>query len=241
MTERAKHNRLELNGVSRRKFLKSILRLFGGAVLGSLAFLSACRSTEKPISKTQPVLPETEGALPQLATSEIAPAEATPTTANQSQSANNPASPSPNEMPIVVQDNQSSISLNNYRLTVDGIVSNPLALSYQSIMAYPAITEDATLSCPGYPDQDRAWTGVPVSAILRSAGCGEQAREVTFTSLAGYSMRFSLQDIEGRGLFLAYKVDGQALPPENGFPLRLVVPDSIGGFWVKWVQSIKVA
>jgi DMSO/TMAO reductase YedYZ molybdopterin-dependent catalytic subunit len=54
-------------------------------------------------------------------------------------------------------------------------------------------------------------------------------------------MQFSLQDIERRGIFLAYKVDGQMLPPETGFPLRLVVPDSIGSYWVKWVEHIGVS
>ena len=226
--------------MSRREFLKSGFRAMAGFALGLLAFSGGCSTTSKTALKTPPVLPEPEGAAPQIDTNETATAEAMTTATNQSK-LTNLAPSSSNEVPIIVEDGQSSVSLNNYRLTVDGLVSNPIMIDYQSFMAYPTTTARVTLSCPGVFDQYSQWTGVPVSAILTQAGCSIEATQLTFYSLAGYSMQFSLQDVESRGIFLAYKVDGQALPPESGFPLRLVVPDSIGSYWVKWVDHIKVA
>jgi DMSO/TMAO reductase YedYZ molybdopterin-dependent catalytic subunit len=240
LSKMGKQPRLEFNKMSRREFLRGSLRVLAGFAFGLLAFSNGCNSTSKPTFKTPPVLPESEGAAPQIGSNETATAEAITTTTDQTKFTDLVPSSSV-EAPIIVADNQSSVSLNNYRLRVDGLVSNPLAIDYQSLMAYPSTAANVTLSCPGVFDLHSEWTGVPVSTILEQAGCSAEATQLTFYSLAGYNMQFSLQDIESRGIFLAYKVDGQILPPETGFPLRLVVPDSIGSYWVKWVDHIKVA
>ncbi|GAJ00205.1 unnamed protein product, partial [marine sediment metagenome] len=50
-----------------------------------------------------------------------------------------------------------------------------------------------------------------------------------------------LEDIMGNdSIFLAHTVDGQTLPAEHGYPLRLVAKGKYGSYWVKWVESIEV-
>jgi len=239
LSKMRKQPRLEFNKMSRREFLRNSFRALAGLALGLLAISNGCKSMAKPAFKTPPVLPDSEGATPQIGTNDTTTDDAMTTTTTQSQFTN-PVPSSSNEVPIIVEDHQTSVNLNDYRLTVDGLVSNPLIIDYQSFIAYPSTSGNATLSCPGYPDQYREWTGVPVSTILKQAGCSLEAAQLTFYSLAGYAMQFPLKDVESRGIFLAYKVDGQILPPETGFPLRLVVPDSVGSYWVKWVDRIRV-
>jgi nitrate reductase (NAD(P)H) len=46
---------------------------------------------------------------------------------------------------------------------------------------------------------------------------------------------------EGSDIILAYRMNGQPLPPDHGYPLRLIVPGYIGGRMVKWLDKIEVA
>ena len=136
---------------------------------------------------------------------------------------------------------QAANSLSIFRLRVDGLVGNPLNLGYQSITAYPPLTLKAIRDCSGNLDLERAWTGVPLATILKAAQPATDATQVTITSTEGYYQQFPLQDIEVRGMMLAYQVDGQSLPPERGSPLRLVVPDAGGEFWVKNLWHITLS
>ena len=90
------------------------------------------------------------------------------------------------------------------------------------------------------------WTGVPLSALLAEAGA--TGAEVVFTGLdrgveggveQDYARSLSLADCEGA--LLAYGCNGEPLPPQHGFPLRLIVPGWYGMTSVKWLQRITVA
>jgi DMSO/TMAO reductase YedYZ molybdopterin-dependent catalytic subunit len=92
------------------------------------------------------------------------------------------------------------------------------------------------------------WTGVPVRALLEEAGVRDGAVEVLFTGadrgLEGgveqhYQRSVALE--EGLdGALLAYAVNGEPLPPQHGFPLRLVVPGWYGMTNVKWLARVDV-
>ena len=146
------------------------------------------------------------------------------------------------------------VDIDAYRLTVDGLVDNPLSLTYDEIMAYPAVTEVVLLICPGVFNDDAEWTGVPLWAILQDAGVSPEATEVSLRAmpvpLAGsytnveskpYTVNLPLEEVMGNdSIFLAHTVNGEVLPLEHGFPLRLVAKDRFGYDWVKWVEGITV-
>jgi DMSO/TMAO reductase YedYZ molybdopterin-dependent catalytic subunit len=132
------------------------------------------------------------------------------------------------------------VDINKYRLTVNGLVEKPLSLDYEDILSYPSITEIAVLNCPGFFVDVGEWTGVPLMTILTEAGLKSDATQVVFHALDGYSRTLTIEHIESHNVFLAYKVNGQTLPPEHGFPLRVVDESSDGNMWVKWLHQIEV-
>jgi sulfane dehydrogenase subunit SoxC len=130
--------------------------------------------------------------------------------------------------------------ISDYRLVVDGLVDNPLTLTYDAILQYPTVTDNPWLICPGVFETQNEWTGVPVATILTEAGIKPEATRIIFSSSDGYSQELPAQDAQKEGVFLAYKCDGQVLSQNDGYPLRLVDKDQIGSVWVKRLAHIEV-
>lgn len=151
-----------------------------------------------------------------------------------------------------------------WRLEIGGLVERPLSLSLDDLRARPAVEIAVTMECAG---NGRAhvephvvsqpwlleavgtarWRGVSVSALLEDAGVREGAVEAVFTGLdrgleGGEEQAYERSLpvgllLEGEAL-LAYEVNGVPLPPQHGFPLRLVVPGWYGMTSVKWLSRI---
>ncbi|HEV8374352.1 MAG TPA: molybdopterin-dependent oxidoreductase, partial [Actinomycetota bacterium] len=153
-----------------------------------------------------------------------------------------------------------------WRLVVDGSVRRPLTLTLEELQARPAVTRPVTLECAGNGRArlspraisqpwlleavgTAAWTGTPLWPLLQEAGVAADATEVVFVGLdsgveGGVEQRYarSLPVAETRReeVLLAYGVNGQPLPPQHGFPLRLLVPGWYGMTSVKWLERITV-
>jgi len=93
------------------------------------------------------------------------------------------------------------------------------------------------------------WGGTLLRPLLEEAGVGESAVEVLFTGLdrgidggieQQYQRSLSIEDALGEDVLLAYEMNGASLPPQHGFPLRLVVPGWYGMTSVKWLAEIEV-
>lgn len=132
------------------------------------------------------------------------------------------------------------IDVDEYRLVVDGLVEKPLRLTYEDILARPSVTEVVLLICPGFFADNAQWTGTPLAGILQEAGVKPEAEEVLFHGADGFKNRLTLEEAMAEGVFLAYKVNGQVLPREHGYPLRLVARGKYGSRWVKWLVRIEV-
>jgi DMSO/TMAO reductase YedYZ molybdopterin-dependent catalytic subunit len=160
-----------------------------------------------------------------------------------------------------------AVDADAWRLTVGGKVERPLSLTLHDVKARPARTQAVTLECAGngrallapralsQPWLREAvgtaeWTGTPLAPILEEAGVLDSASEVVFTGLDRgvqgdvehtYERSLPLADALRDEVLLAHAVNGQPLPPQHGFPLRLVVPGWYGMTHVKWLDSITVA
>jgi DMSO/TMAO reductase YedYZ molybdopterin-dependent catalytic subunit len=132
------------------------------------------------------------------------------------------------------------VDIDEYRLTVDGLIEKPLSLTYQDILDYPSVTAIGVINCPGFFVDTGEWTGVPVRTLLDEAVVKSGATQLIFHALDGYNRSLSLEHIDKFDVFLAYIVNGQTLPREHGYPLRVVDKGSDGSAWTKWVQNIEV-
>src|SRR4051794_3623750 len=152
----------------------------------------------------------------------------------------------------------------SWRLEVDGAVDRPLSVSLDELRARPSATDDITFECAGngralldprpvsQPWVQEAvgtgtWTGVPLAALLADAGVADSAVEVLFTGLDRgvegeveqlYQRSLPLGDALDDGVLRAWGMNGGPLPPQHGFPLRLVVPGWYGMTNVKWLSRI---
>ena len=153
-----------------------------------------------------------------------------------------------------------------YWLAVAGHVDKPLRLTLEDLKSRPATTLAVTLECAGngrarlsprplsQPWLGEAvgtaeWTGTRLAPVLQEAGLKKGALEVVFTGLDRgvqggieqfYERSLSVADATQDDVLLVYAINGQALPPQHGFPVRLIVPGWYGMTHVKWLRSITV-
>lgn len=132
------------------------------------------------------------------------------------------------------------IDIDKYELSIEGLVENPFTLRYSDLLSYPAKTKIIMLRCVEGWSGVGEWTGIPLRNILEEAKIRYNARTVVFYSKDGYSTSLSVEDSLRDNVMLSYKVNGQALPKEHGYPLRLVVEDKYGYKWIKWITHIEV-
>ena len=132
------------------------------------------------------------------------------------------------------------IDIDEYRLVIDGLVATPLSLTYEELKSFPTITEKVLLICPGVFVDNAVWTGVPLEVLLEEASVQSDAFLIVFYGADGYSKDIPYNYLKEAKVFLPYEVNGQVLPPEHGYPLRVVIEGKYGKEWVKWIEHIEV-
>jgi DMSO/TMAO reductase YedYZ molybdopterin-dependent catalytic subunit len=144
------------------------------------------------------------------------------------------------EMRVRTAEEDPVIDLDTYTLTVTGMVENLLTLNFEDIQALPAEERLVDLPCVEGWTETALWKGTRLAPLLESAGVLEGADNVVFSSPGGYTTSLTLADIAETDPLLAYGSNGEMLPHEQGFPLKLVVPERLGYKWIKWVTTIEV-
>lgn len=153
-----------------------------------------------------------------------------------------------------------------WRLEVGGLVERRLSLSLEEVRARTSVDVAVTMECAGNGRVHvephvvsqpwlleaigtASWRGVPVSALLEEAGLSETAVEAVFTGLdrgveggeeQAYERSLPVAELVGGDALLAYEMNGVPLPPQHGYPLRLVVPGWYGMTSVKWLSRISL-
>jgi sulfane dehydrogenase subunit SoxC len=156
------------------------------------------------------------------------------------------------------------VDVTTWSLEMGGHVATPRDLTLEDIRSRPRVTLPVTMECAGngrarldprphsQPWLNEAigtaeWTGTPLWPLLEEAGVLDGAVEILFTGLdrgtqgeheQWYQRSLSLEEARRPEVILAYEMNGQPLPPQHGYPLRLVVPDWYGMTSVKWLKSI---
>jgi hypothetical protein len=137
-------------------------------------------------------------------------------------------------------DGTPEVNITGYHLMVYGLVNSTMNLTYQDILSMDNSTEKETLRCVTGPSGTAVWTGLRLGALLNRSGIADGAQEVIFYGLDGYSTSITISDAERDEVILAYEMNNESLPADQGYPLRLVVPGEWGYKWAKWVYAIEV-
>lgn len=144
------------------------------------------------------------------------------------------------DFPVISIGNPPFIDPSTYVLSVSGMVQHNLSLTLDQIKALPAVTEVEALRCVSGPSGVAEWTGVVLKTVLDMAGVDPDSTHVVFYSADGYSTDLTISESLASDVLICYQMDGVPLPPEHGFPVRIIVPNHWGYKWAKWVVSIQV-
>jgi DMSO/TMAO reductase YedYZ molybdopterin-dependent catalytic subunit len=136
----------------------------------------------------------------------------------------------------------------DWRVRVHGMVDRELDLSFDDLLARPLRERTITMTCVsnevGGPYTSTAtFLGVDLREVLREAGVRPGADQLLSTSSDGWTAGTPLDVLlePDRGALLAVGMNGEALPPEHGFPVRMVVPGLYGFVSAtKWVTDLEV-
>lgn len=144
------------------------------------------------------------------------------------------------EFPVISIDGTPAIDPASYRLVVNGTVENVLNLTLDELKAMPSVTVTAELRSVSGPEGRARWTGVPLRAILDMASLDDASVDVAFFSADGYSTSLTVEEASADDVLLCFEMNGEPLPPDQGFPVRVVAPGHWGYKWAKWVTHIEV-
>ncbi|MGI9053706.1 MAG: molybdopterin-dependent oxidoreductase [Ilumatobacteraceae bacterium] len=139
------------------------------------------------------------------------------------------------------------VPIEGYLLRFTGMVDNQLELSYEDLLDRELIERDITLTCVSNEIGGRLignarWLGTRLDALLEEAGVQPGADQIVGRSFDGYPCGFPVADaMDGRDALVVVGMNGEPLPIEHGFPVRLVVPGLYGYVSAtKWLTEIEL-
>ena len=146
-----------------------------------------------------------------------------------------------------------------HRLMINGLVEKPLVFTMDDIKRMPRISRICFLECSANSGMEWRgaqlngcqfthgmihnvmYTGVPLKALLDEAGLRPSAKWLMLEGGDASGMNRSLPIEKGLGdVLFAFAMNGEALRPEQGYPLRAVIPGWEGSLWIKWLRRIEV-
>jgi sulfite oxidase len=156
------------------------------------------------------------------------------------------------------------VEIAQWRLAVEGDVTRSLTLTMDDLRAMPSVELVSVLECagngrglyePSMPGLqwghgavgNGRWRGVRLADVLKRAGVASSAKQVLFNgadvpigTMPDFQRTIPIAKALHPATLLAYEMNGETLPIEHGFPLRVVVPGWAGNTWIKWITSISV-
>ena len=145
-----------------------------------------------------------------------------------------------------------------HRLLIHGLVERPLIFAMEDLRRFPSVSRLAFIECsgnsarewqaPGHSAQNThgllstsEWTGVPLKILLQEAGAKREAAWMLAEGSDAAAVTRSIPLAEAlEEALLCYAQNGEALRPEQGYPLRLLLPGWEGNTSIKWLRRLKL-
>jgi len=146
-----------------------------------------------------------------------------------------------------------------HRLMLHGLVERPLLLTMKDLLRFPAVSRSHFIECSGNSMAEfkapgkgsvqdihgllsgAEWTGVRLADVLREAGLLPSASWILAEGADAAAMTRSIPLVKALDdALLVYGQNGEMLRPEQGYPLRLLLPGYEGNMNIKWLRRLKV-
>ncbi|KUO69484.1 MAG: sulfite dehydrogenase [Alphaproteobacteria bacterium BRH_c36] len=153
----------------------------------------------------------------------------------------------------------AEVEPDKYRLMINGLVDKSLVFTLDDLKRFPRRNQINFLECAANTGMEWRgvqlngcqfthgmvhnvmYTGVPLSVLFEEAGLKTSARWVMAEGADASAMNRSLPMAKAiDDCMIAFKMNGEALRPEQGYPARLVVPGWEGSMWVKWIRRLEI-
>ncbi|HYY08175.1 MAG TPA: molybdopterin-dependent oxidoreductase, partial [Actinomycetota bacterium] len=140
-----------------------------------------------------------------------------------------------------------SVDASAWTLHLHGMVDRELTFDYRELLARPLIERDVTIACVSNEVGGRyvgnaRWTGVRLADVLDEAGLQPGATQLVSRSVDGFTIGTPTAIVmDGRDAMLAVAMNGEPLPLEHGFPVRMIVPGLYGYVSAtKWLVDLEL-
>ncbi len=140
-----------------------------------------------------------------------------------------------------------AVNADDWTLRVHGMVDREITLDYATLIKRPLMERDITLTCVsnevgGRYISNARWIGVPLKDLLDEAGVHPGADQIVGRSSDGFTVGTpTAVATDGRDSMLAVAMNGEPLPLEHGFPVRMIVPGLYGYVSAtKWLVDLEL-
>lgn len=144
------------------------------------------------------------------------------------------------KFPVLTYGETPHINLKDWQLSFEGLVQQPLTLTWDDFIALPQVTITADFHCvTRWSMLDKQWTGVPMKEVLARIKPKPEAKAVMVYCYGGYTTNLTLEALSDDDVLLCHSWEGAPLTPEHGGPCRLLVPKRYAWKSAKWIRRIE--
>ncbi|GEM_PF-84942 len=140
-----------------------------------------------------------------------------------------------------------SVDVDSWQLSISGMVDRPYSMNFAELVGMGLVETPVTLSCVsnrvgGNLVDNAVWRGVPLADVLNRAGVQRGATQIVGRSVDNWNSGFPTEyAFDGRQALVAVAMNGEPLPREHGFPVRLVIAGLYGYVSAtKWLEEIRL-
>ena len=142
--------------------------------------------------------------------------------------------------PVLDLGYQPNVTLDRWRLYIDGEVEHPMILTWDDFMSLPQTEDTSDFHCgTTWSKLDMSWTGVRLLDIAALVQPKETATHLMCYGYDTYTTNVSLEEALKPDVLLAHSVYGEPLPKEHGGPARMITPQLYAWKGSKWIKRLE--
>lgn len=142
--------------------------------------------------------------------------------------------------PVLDLGSQPNISLDEWRLTIDGEVENPVILTWKDFMDLPQSDDTSDFHCvTTWSKLNMNWKGVRFMDLAALVQPKETATHIMCYGYDDYSTNLALEEALKPDVLLVHTYEGKPLPVEHGGPVRMITPQLYAWKGSKWINRIE--